>query len=266
MMDSVATAATTTKSAAQLSAVIVTLNEADRIVACIERLKFCDEILVVDAHSTDGTRELAAAAGARVIERDWPGYRSQKDFAVQAAAHDWVLCVDADERVSPQLRAEIEDLRARGFPKHAGWEMPFALHYFGKFLRHGTKYPDRHLRLLDRRRGGWRGREIHEHIEVDGSVGRLRGDIEHFAYRDLAHQRIKLEKYAELMAQELHARGKRAGIFKVLFRPWWRFFSGYVLRAGFLDGWRGLFLALLEANYVRLKYIRLFLLRRGLEK
>jgi glycosyltransferase involved in cell wall biosynthesis len=250
----------------RLSAVIITLNEADRIAGCVRSLEFCDEIVVVDAHSTDDTRRIAASLGAKVIERDWPGYRSQKDFAVQSATHDWVLCIDADERVSSTLRVEIEHLRAHGFPEHAGWEIPFALHYFGKFLRHGTKYPDRHLRLLDRRRGGWCGREIHEHIEVNGSVGRLRGDMEHYAYRNLEHQRMKLERYAELMAGELHARGIKAGLFKVVFRPWWRFFSGYVLRRGFLDGWRGLFLALLEANYVRLKYMRLFLLQRNLEK
>jgi glycosyltransferase involved in cell wall biosynthesis len=254
------------ESTIRLSAVIITLNEADRIADCVRSLAFCDEIVVVDAHSTDDTRSIAAGMGAKVIERDWSGYRSQKDFAVQTAAHDWVLCIDADERVSSTLRVEIEQLRERGFPLHAGWEMPFALHYFGKFLRHGTKYPDRHLRLFDRRRGGWRGREIHEHIEVNGSVGRLRGDIEHYAYRNLAHQRIKLERYADLMAGELHARGTRAGCFKVIFHPWWRFFSGYVLRGGFLDGWRGFFLALLEANYVRLKYMRLFLLQLNLDK
>jgi glycosyltransferase involved in cell wall biosynthesis len=247
-----------------LSAVIITHNEADRIEACIASLTFCDEILIVDSHSTDATRELATAAGARVIERDWPGYRSQKEFAIRAATHDWVLCLDADERVTPRLRAEIETLRASGFPTHAGWDMPFLLNYFGAFLRHGLTYPDRHLRLIDRRRGGWAGKEIHEHLSITGSIGHLRGDIEHFAYRSLSHQLTKLERYAELMARELHTRGKKAGVIKILFRPAWRFFSGYILKLGFLDGWRGLVLSLVEANYVRQKYIKLFLLGRGL--
>jgi glycosyltransferase involved in cell wall biosynthesis len=246
-----------------ISAVIITHNEADRIEACIASLSFCNEILVVDSHSTDATRERADAAGARVIERDWPGYRSQKEFAVRTAKYDWVLCLDADERVTLALRAEIEQLRATNFPKHAGWDMPFLLNYFGEFLRHGLTYPDRHLRLFDRRRGGWAGKEIHEHLEVTGSIGRLRGDIEHFAYRSLNHQLNKLERYAELMARELHTRGKRAGLVKIVFRPMWRFFSGYILRLGFLDGWRGLVLSLVEANYVRQKYLKLFLLKRG---
>jgi glycosyltransferase involved in cell wall biosynthesis len=246
-----------------ISAVIIAHNEADRIEACVASLAFCDEVLVVDSHSTDATRELASAAGARVIERDWPGYRSQKEFAVRAAKHDWVLCLDADERVTPTLRTEIERLRADNFPHHAGWDMPFLLNYFGKFLRHGLTYPDRHLRLMDRRRGGWAGKEIHEHVEVSGSVGHLRGDIEHYAYRSLSHQLTKLERYAELMARELHARGKRAGLGKILLRPCWRFFSGYILKLGLLDGWRGLVLSLVEANYVRQKYLKLFLLRRG---
>jgi glycosyltransferase involved in cell wall biosynthesis len=250
---------------ARLSAAVITFNEADRIADCLRSLSFCDEIVVVDAHSTDVTRDIAAAMGAKVIERDWPGYRSQKEFALRSAAHDWVLCLDADERVTPQLRVEIEQLRAEGFPKHAGWTMPFALHYFGRFLRHGHTYPDRHLRLIDRRRGGWRGKEIHEHLGVDGSVGRLRGDIEHFAYRNLKHQLVKLERYADLMAQELHARGARAGFGKIVLRPFWRFISGYVFKLGFLDGWRGLVHSLVVANYVRQKYLKLFLQRRGLQ-
>jgi glycosyltransferase involved in cell wall biosynthesis len=255
--------ASSATSRVRLSAVVITFNEADRIEDCIRSLAFCDEILVVDSHSTDATRALAEALGARVIERDWPGYRSQKEFAIAAAAHDWVLCLDADERVTATLRDEIIKLRDQGFPEHAGWSMPFALFYFGQFLRHGLTYPDFHLRLIDRRRGGWRGKEIHEHLAVDGSVGRLKGDIEHFAYRSLGHQLAKLERYAELMARELHARDKRAGFGKILLRPLWRFFSGFVFRLGFLDGWRGLVISLIEANYVRQKYLKLFLLRRG---
>ena len=145
-----------------LSACIITYNEADRIEACLQSVSFCDEIIVVDSHSTDTTRELAARLGARVIERDWPGYRSQKQFAVETASNDWVLCLDADERVSEKLRREIEGLRTEGFPQFAGWWVPRITDYFGRFLRHGNAYPDRLIRLFDRRRGGWIGYEIHE--------------------------------------------------------------------------------------------------------
>lgn len=251
------------ESGTAISACIITLNEADRIGDCIRSLSFCDEVLVVDAHSTDQTRELAAGLGARVIERDWPGYRSQKQFAVDAACHDWVLSIDADERVSAPLRAQIEQWQARGFGHHAGFSCSRATDYFGRFLRHGNTYPDRGVRLFDRRCGGLRGYEIHESIAVQGPVCDLRGDLEHFSYRSFSDQQQRLQRYARLMAEAMHAAGKQAGYGKLVFNPFWRFLRGYVLRLGFLDGWRGLVHAWMEAQYVREKYLRLFLLGRG---
>jgi glycosyltransferase involved in cell wall biosynthesis len=249
---------------ARLSACIITYNEADRIEACLRSVAFCDEILVVDSHSTDATRALAAAHGARVLERDWPGYRSQKQFAVDAASHDWVLCIDADERVSPPLRAEIERLRTAGFAGCAGWSLPRMTDYLGRFLRHGNAYPDRLVRLFDRRRGGWTGREIHENTAVRGRIGRLRGHLLHESYRSLADHERRMQRYALLMAQALHASGRRAGPLQVLAHSWWRFMRGYGLRLGFLDGWRGFAFALIETHYVRQKYLRLYLLGKGI--
>lgn len=251
-------------SLSKLSACIITLNEADRIEACLRSLDFCDEIVVVDSHSTDATRELAASLGARVIERDWPGYRSQKQFAVDAAGNDWVLCLDADERVTGPLRAEIEALRSQGFPGAAGWSVPRITDYFGRFLRHGNAYPDRLVRLFDRRRGGWHGYEIHENTRIDGPVQRLCGHLEHYSYRSLSDHLNRMQRYADLMAQALYARGRRCGLTPVLLNPLWRFLRGYLLRLGFLDGWRGLVFALIEANYVRRKYLGLFIRSRGL--
>jgi glycosyltransferase involved in cell wall biosynthesis len=247
-----------------LSACVITLNEADRIEECLGSVSFCDETVVVDAHSTDGTRDRAAALGARVIERDWPGYRSQKQFAVDAARHDWVLCLDADERVSAELAAEIIALRARGFGTAAGFSVPRITDYFGRFLRHGNAYPDRLVRLFDRRRGGWSGYEIHENTRVDGPTGRLRGRLEHYSYRSLSDHQIRMQRYAELMAQAMYERGERCGLTKVLLNPQWRFLRGYLLRLGFLDGWRGLVFALVEAGYVRRKYLGLYARSRGL--
>ena len=251
-------------SPSKLSACIITLNEADRIEACLRSLSFCDEIVVVDSHSNDGTRELAASLGARVIERDWPGYRSQKQFAVDAAGNDWVLCLDADERVTGSLRAEIVALRAAGFPGAAGWSVPRITDYFGRFLRHGNAYPDRLVRLFDRRRGGWHGLEIHENTRVEGPVRRLRGHLEHYSYRSLTDHLNRMQRYADLMAQALYGRGRRCGLAPVLLNPLWRFLRGYLLRLGFLDGWRGLVFALVESNYVRRKYLGLFIRSRGL--
>jgi glycosyltransferase involved in cell wall biosynthesis len=247
-----------------LTACIITFNEADRIEQCLRSVVFCDEIIVVDSHSSDATRQLAAAHGARVIERDWPGYRSQKQFAVEAASHPWVLCLDADERVSPALRAEITALRERGFAGAAGWSVPRISDYFGRFLRHGNAYPDRLVRLFDRRRGGWSGYEIHENTRIEGRVGRLAGALEHFPYRSLSDHQNRMQRYADLMAQTLYAHGRRCGLAPVLLNPQWRFLRGYLLRLGWLDGWRGLVFALIEANYVRRKYLGLYMRSRGL--
>lgn len=254
----------TAQTRAPVSACIITLNEADRIDACLDSLAFCDEIIIVDSGSSDDTCERAAAKGARVLVRPFDGYRAQKDFAVQSAQHEWVLCVDADERVTPILRASIEAERERNFDAVAGYRFARATEYFGAFLRHGNAYPDRVLRLFDRRRGGWRGeREIHEHASVDGAIKTLRGDLEHVAYRSLSDQLGRLERYARLMAQDMHARGRHAHLYNIVLNPFWRFLRGYVLRLGFLDGWRGLAYAYVEANYTRQKFIKLWLLERN---
>jgi glycosyltransferase involved in cell wall biosynthesis len=248
----------------RLSACIITHNEADRIGDCLRSVAFCDEVLVVDSHSTDATRDIASSLGARVIERDWPGFRSQKQFAVDNATADWVLCLDADERVTAGLRVQIEALRDSGFEGYAGWSVPRITDYFGRFLRHGNAFPDRLVRLFDRRRGGWTGYEIHENTRVTGRVGRLRGYLEHYSYRSLSDHHERMRRYADLMARALYERGRRGGLLKAIVNPQWRFIRGYLLRLGFLDGWRGLVFALIEANYVRRKYLQLYMLSRGL--
>jgi glycosyltransferase involved in cell wall biosynthesis len=246
----------------RISACIITLNEADRIGDCLASLAFCDECVVVDSGSTDATREIAAAHGAQVIEHAFEGFRTQKDFAVGLASHDWVLCLDADERVTPALRAAIEAARESGFAGAAGYRFARATEYFGAFLRHGNAYPDRVLRLFDRRRGGWRaGREIHEHAVVDGEVVTLEGDLEHRAYRSLDDQLARYRRYAAMMATHMQARGRRARLHNLVANPAWRFLRGYVLRAGFRDGWRGFLFACMEADYVREKFARLWLLQ-----
>ena len=247
-----------------ISAVIITFNEADRIGDCLASLAFCAEIVVVDSGSTDDTRAIAEAAGARVLVRPFDGFRSQKQFAVDQATHDWVLCLDADERVNPELRASILAARDGGFADAAGYRFARLSEYFGKFLRRGNAYPDRVLRLFDRRRGGWRGnREIHEAASVDGAVRTLVGDLIHYPYRSLMQQLSKTERYARMMAEYEFSRGKRASLGKLIFSPAWRFWRGYVFRLGFLDGWHGLVYAYVRANYVRQKTIMLWLLQEG---
>jgi glycosyltransferase involved in cell wall biosynthesis len=247
----------------RVSACIVAMNEEDRLGACLDTLDWCDELIVVDSHSTDATRELAAARGARVIERDWPGHVAQKEFAVRAARHDWVFCIDADERVSPELREAIESERRGGFAGTSGYEMSRASAYLGRWIRHGTWYPDWKLRLFDRRRGGWGGRDPHDHASVDGRVARLAGELRHEPYRSFDDHLRTIDRYTTIMAEEMRAGGRRARLVDVILRPPARFFVFFVWRRGFLDGWRGLLLAYLAAHYVRLKYAKLWVATRA---
>ncbi len=248
-----------------ISATVITFDEADRLADCLASLAFCDEIVVVDSGSTDATRDIAAAAGARVLVRPFDGFRRQKQFAVEQATHDWVLCVDADERVDARLAEAIRAARDGGFAGAAGYRFARCSEYFGRFLRHGNAYPDRQMRLFDRRRGGWQGdREIHERASVDGPVRTLDGHLLHLPFRSFEHQLAKGHQYARMMAEHAHARGKRASLEKLVLAPWWRFWRGYVLRGGFLDGWAGLVHAYVTADNARQKAIQLWLLERGL--
>ena len=249
----------------KLSACIITFQEAERIEACLAALDFCDERVVVDSHSTDRTRELAAASGARVIERDWPGHVKQKEFAIRAAEHDWVLCIDADERVTPKLAAEIVALRDAGFPGHAGWNFPRKTSYLGRFIEHGTWYPDRQLRLFDRRRGHWGGHDPHDRVELEGSRGALAGDLLHFSYRSFDDHLRRIDKYTTIAAQGLLARKRRAKPFDLVSHSAVHFVRSYVLSRGFLDGWRGLLIACMAAHYAQLKYAKLLVLQRAAE-
>ncbi|MFN0009935.1 MAG: glycosyltransferase family 2 protein [Planctomycetota bacterium] len=246
-----------------LSACIIAMDEEDRIAECLESLSFCDEIVVVDSHSKDRTREIAAGRGARVIERDWPGHVAQKEFAIRAAAHDWVLCVDADERISAPLRAEIEALRGAGFPGRAGWRFRRLSSYLGRWMRRGAWVPDWQLRLFDRRRGRWGGNDPHDHVVTEGPVGDLEGRLLHHPYRDFAEHLRTIDRYTTIMAEGLHARGVRAGALDLVFPPAARFLRAYVFKLGFLEGWRGFLQACLAAHYGRMKYAKLLVLQRG---
>jgi len=251
---------------APLSACIITLNEADRIDDCLASVAWCDELVVVDSHSTDATRARAAARGARVIERDWPGHAAQKEFAIRAARHEWVLCIDADERVSPALQAEIQALAERGYPGAAGWSVPRLSCYLGRWIRHGTWYPDRTVRLFDRRRGRFAAHaayDLHERVVLDGPCAALQHDLLHLPYRSIGEHLQTIDAYTTIMAQGLQQRGRRARVSDLVFHPWASFVKSYVLKAGFLDGWRGLLLAYLAAHYTRLKYGKLLALQRA---
>jgi glycosyltransferase involved in cell wall biosynthesis len=221
-----------------LSAVLIARDAAASIDECLASVAFCDEILVVDSGSRDATLEIALTHGARVIHQDWLGYGPQKQFAVEQAAHDWVLCVDADERVTPELRASI--LAALAAPAGHAYRFARCNRFMGRYLRYGEGYPDWSLRLFDRRHARWSDDAVHERVIADDPVGTLAGDLLHDSAETLESYLAKQDRYTTLAAQAALAAGKRASFARQLLSPLVRFVKFYILRLGFLDGWPGL--------------------------
>jgi len=240
-----------------LSAVLIAQNEENTVVDALESVAFCDEIVLVDSGSSDATRELAAQAGARVIvNAPWPGFVAQRDLAVRTARHDWVLALDADERVGDALRGEIEALRRRGFDA-AGYRMPRVAFYLGRSIRGTDWYPDWQVRLFDRTRAGWQGDLVHESVAVRGPVGRLRGELEHHPYADISDHLRKIDSYTTLWARQAHAAGRRSNIADMTAGATWAFFRNYVLKRGFLLGSAGYVVSVLNTHYTFVKLAKL---------
>src|SRR6185369_15675039 len=221
-----------------LSVAIITLNAVSQLEACLESVRFAEEIVVVDSGSSDGTQALAEQYGARVIQQEWLGFGPQKQFAVQAASHDWVLCLDADERVTPALQAAIEN--ALGKPSAAAFRFPRCNRFLGRYLKHGEGYPDWSLRLFDRRQARWSGDAVHEKVEADCAVGELQADLLHDSAESLASYLTKQNRYTTLAAEMALAAGKRASFGRIALSPVVRFVKFYFVRQGFRDGLPGL--------------------------
>ena len=244
-----------------VTATIITRNESAHIDACLASVAWADERLVVDSGSTDDTVARARAAGARVIERHWPGYGAQKNFAAAEAAHDWILSIDADERVTPNLSAELKR-RLANPGDAAGFRVPRVTWYLGRWIWTTDWYPDHQLRLYDRRRARWVERLVHESVHADGPVVTLKDDLQHYAYRDIAHHIDTMNWYTTLAAQQMFDEGRRAGALDLLLHPPAAFLRNFVLRRGFLDGSVGFTISALNAHYVRLKFAKLRELER----
>ena len=220
-----------------LSLVVVAHDAGKELADCLSSASFAAETIVVDSGSRDDTAEIARLFGARVIVQPWLGYGPQKNFAVEKSAHDWVLCIDADERVSPALERSIRE--AMISPRHAAYAMARRNRFLGRWLAHGEGYPDWQLRLFDRRRARWSEDVVHEHVVADGSVGRLSGDLLHASADSLDRYLAKQNRYTTLQAEAMHARGERSSSFRLVVSPLARFLRFYVFRAGFLDGTAG---------------------------
>lgn len=237
-------------------------DEAHHIEAALESVRWADEIVVVDSGSTDGTTDIARRFTGNVIVRDWPGYAAQKEFAAASAAHDWILSIDADERVSDALAAEIRGVLATE-PREAAFRMPRMTRHFGKWLRTTDAYPDYQVRLYDRRRAHWKPLDVHESVAADGPVGVLRRDLLHEGDATVAERKAKLRHYAELSAREMHRRGRRGGALSMILHPPAAFLRSYLLRRGVFDGAAGFRVSALQAYYVYLKFAYLRDARRA---
>ena len=246
------------KRRAAIASVTITMNEERNITACLESLKWVDEMIVVDAESTDRTVELAKTCTPRVHVRPWPGYGSQKNFAMDQATSDWILIVDADERVTDELRKEIQALlKAPG--QAAAYRIPRRNFYYGRWIRGAGQYPDRQLRLVRRGHGRYNDLPVHEHLEVDGPFGDLKGHLDHHTHPTVVAHELKIERYSTLAVEERVRHGKPdASWYHLVFNPVWTFVKFYVFRGGYRDGLPGFIVSGFSAAHVLLKYAKLW--------
>jgi glycosyltransferase involved in cell wall biosynthesis len=246
----------------QISATIITFNEESNIKAACESVAWADEIVVVDSNSTDATRELAAACGARVITHAWPGFGAQKQFAVEQAKYEWIFSLDADERVSDELKRSIEELRTQ--PEVAladGYEIARRTYYQQRWIRGGGWYPDRQLRFFNKSRGHWKERHIHESVAMNAGsrVDKLNGDLLHYTSPDAAHHhRMIGERYAPLAARQMFEEGRRTSMLRVASAGPAAFIRSLILKGGLRDGFAGFTIASFAAHHAFLKHLMLW--------
>ncbi len=247
----------------KISTVIITYNEEDRLSDALASLQgVADEIVVVDSYSADRTTEIARAAGARVWQNRFEDYGRQKNFAMEKAAHEWILNIDADERVSPELKRAVSDLKGKDVP---GSVSAFAIKrktfYLGRWIRHSGWYPDRKVRLFRKSAATWQGR-VHERLSVNGDVANLPGDILHFTYRDIGDHVRRLERYSSFQAEEIVKKGKKCLYLCLLLLPPVTFLRHFIWKLGFIDGFPGLVIATVQSWGTALKYLKAIALKR----
>ena len=240
----------------KVSLCVITLNEEENLERCLESAAdLVDEIVILDSGSTDGTQGIAEKFGARLETQEWLGFVGQKNRLIDLAQNKWILSLDADEALSPPLREEIKQLKAREIPDTvSGFSMPRCVFYEGKWIRHGDWYPDRLVRLFRREKGRFEGGKVHERLEVDGGIELLKGDIEHYSFMDAADHRARGGKYAKLWAETAFESGKRASALDPWTHAMFRWIRSFLLRGGFLDGRRGAQIAAISSREVFRKY------------
>ena len=244
-----------------LSVFIITLNEERNIAACLESVCWADEIVVVDSGSRDKTLEICRHFGCRIFQQPWLGYGAQKNFALDKCSHQWVLSLDADERLTPELQAEIRQL-LRQSPACDGYELNRQNFFLGRWIKHGGWYPDYLVRLFRRGAGRFEERLVHESVRLQSRPGRLKHHLRHYTYRSLNDYLQRMQRYCELGARQMAREGRRAAYTDLLGHPLGTFFKMYLLKQGFRDGYHGLLLAGLYSFYSFVKYARLWELGR----
>lgn len=248
----------------KLSVCIITFNEQKNIARCLESIQgLADEIVVVDSLSTDRTREICLAYGVTFLEQAFLGYSEQKNLALDRAAHDVVLSLDADEALSPELYASILEQKEKGFPAD-GYTMNRKTWYCDAWIHYGHWYPDTKLRLVRKNKARWQNMRIHEKMEAvpGAAISHLRGDILHYSFYSIDEHIQVTNKYSTVSASEYFEKGKRSNLFKLLFSPAWAFFSSYILNRGFLDGFYGYVISRQIASTTFLKYAKLYQMQR----
>jgi glycosyltransferase involved in cell wall biosynthesis len=241
-----------------LSAVVITFNEAAKIADCIDSLKqVCNDIVVIDSFSTDATPQICQAKGVNFLQRAWTGYSDQKNYGNDHARHSWVLSLDADERLSPELVAEINQLFANGnTPQADVYDLRFLTHFCGKPIRHGGWNPESHIRLFNKEKIRWNADAVHEGLTLihGHRIEQLKGYVWHFTVDTHEAFVAKTDRYSSLFAEKSVKAGKKASWFKIILSPIVRFMREYIVKMGFLDGWAGWFIAKENTRYTFLKY------------
>lgn len=241
-----------------LSVICITRNEEQNIEACLRSVEWADEIIVVDSGSVDTTVELAKRSTSKVYVRPWEGYGSAKNFALSQCTMEWVLSIDADERITDDLREEISSIVLKNSRIYDAYSVPRKAYFLGKWIKHCGWYPARITRLFRRTAGSFSELHVHESLRISGNIGDLRSDLLHFTDPNLFHYFEKLNKYTTLATKDMTRSGKRFTLFAMLVKPIWTFVRMFFLRLGFLDGLHGFILSVLSAGYVFTKYAKLW--------
>jgi len=243
--------------AMEISVVIITFNEEERLEGALKSVAdLADEIIVVDSFSTDNTLKIAKKYTKHVYQRKWTDFADQKNFANSKASFPWILSLDADERVSPELREEILQVK-KSEPECSGFSFPRQVFYLGKWIRHSGWYPDHKLRLFRKEKARWEGEYIHEKLVIQGKIERFKGSLHHFTYETIADHLDRINQFSKLGAQKLYAKKKKARLYHLVFLPFFRFIKSFIFRLGFLDGFAGLVISVLNSYAVFIRYAKL---------